>query len=268
MQRLATALLIAGLVLTAVPATAATDTLEENNREWVETKLGVEPSGDHPIIVTTDDGNQQRSTAWLVDRIAQRFTDAGIELPSDGPRTAASSDTPGQDDFPVASTIMILWEEVVIEGDDDPRQRNIQPGVGCSQGGGATGGHYDHARPTPEEAQDEVWDRAQVGDLPPAFPEVQVTSWYGAGSYDYVGTASSSLSVPGSGELMTFAPTLDATVEGQHLEHDTRFTYDDARIQYTGSSDFWCIQWEDSRSGDFHVLNAPLIDGVVHEIPY
>lgn len=268
MQRIATVLAIVGLVLVGVPGTALTDTLEDRNREWIQTKLGMESSEERSIRVLEDGGYEERPSTWLVDRLTERFTQAGVDLSTHSPH-ATDSHTETPDGFPVASTIMIIWEEAVVEDDDDGRRAlaaEEDPEIGCNQGGGEAGGHYTAAEQTPEGYQDEIWEREEVGGLPPAFPNVEATTWYGAGSYDYIGTANSSLSQHGNGELMTYAPTLDATVTDQRISHETHFTYEDATVQYTGSSDFWCVEWEDW-SGDFHVLNAPLIDGVITEVP-
>jgi hypothetical protein len=269
MQRPLTALAIVGLLVAAVPAEAQTNAIEEDNRDWVEDRLGFEADEDHPIVVRTDRGEQTRSAAWLVDRLADRFTEAGLHLSGEEASASTADTGPGVEGFPVANSIMLVWERVEIEQeDDDPRRRSLgassSEDPSCSQGGGEAGGHYSQAQAVPEEAQTEIYEPVNTPKIPLPVP-ITGTSWQGAGSYDYAGYANSTLSLDGEAEITTFAPTLDATVGSQTLEYEESFTYE-SEIVYGGSSDFYCVQYEDPFTGDEVILNAPLVDGVAQDV--
>lgn len=256
MKRIIAALVTLVLVAGSLPATAQSQDLEERNREWLSENLLTGYTADKMVDVRTEDGFETKPASWIVDQLAERAASYGFDLSTTG-ETSGDETNLAPEGFPVASSFIFLAEEAIVDSFSE---------ASCNQGGGGTGGHYGNAAPTPVAAFHDSATQVQ-GPLAPVGPTATVQAQAGAAVLPLTGNATSTFSYhTGISEVFFASPMASASLGAQTLTVDQHFDYDDKTIAYSGTSDFWCIEfipW----GGPPTVLNAPFLSGEIHEIP-
>lgn len=231
MQRTHLVVLLIGIAMVTmtVPAgAAAEDPLRERNRAWLMSQVDTwEP--DAEATVYTGQGPQVVTTEAAMAGLLDRLDSVELDLAE----AFGGSPTPDSHSHGPANHTA---------GDFGLFESNTDPEINCSQGGGGAGGHYDQA--------------VEVGSHGTTVLGIPV------GTYDYVGTATSRVSLGDGARAILFPVTsIELGIIGASIPGSQGYADE---VRYEGTSDFHCIEF--SFIPGFTV-NAPLVRGTFGPTP-